>query len=181
MQIPTRRQELLRKYEKGLFHTKDLPKHERLYGFYLLLRPILGWLKEELIKKGLEPDEAESELYLYSSKLFNEFNTSRSSIIPYLEKAIPWAASKLLRTKKEAKITYQEEEYFLDEEFYWDPIKILIEDRYVGKMFTRSEKSVISRILSEDKDLVPNLLVGRKTVYTYLGDIKEVLSKWRNL
>ena len=180
MQIPTRRQELLRKYEKSLFHTKDLPKHERLYGFYLLLRPILGWLKEALIEKGLEPDEAESEIFLFASYLFDKFNTNRSSIIPYLEKAIPWATAKLLRTKKEAEITYQEEEYFLDEEFYWDPIKILIEDRYVGKCFTRGEKYIILKVLAEEEFSAADLPIDRKTVYMYLKDIREVLNKWRN-
>lgn len=179
MRIPSHRQELLRKHEKNLFFTEDIPKHERIYGFYLLIRPLLDWFKEELISKGLEQDEAESETYLCAAKIYGKFDTSRSSIIPYLEKAIPWYTAKALRRfekTKEPYITDDIQQISINEEFYWDPIKILFEERYIGKCFTRAEKWAITKVLNEEKISS----IERKTFYKYLSDIKEVLTKWRN-
>lgn len=159
MIIPHKTSYLIRLYQNSLFHDTTTLQSERIYVFYLLLTPILGWLKETLSRYDLEKDEIESEIYIYSAKLFKKFNPEKSSIIPYLEKHIPWEAGHLIerferKTDKEipySLINTKEKTYEIQEEFYWDAKKILFEDRYVGKIFTRAEKYIILNIIAADK------------------------------
>lgn len=188
MLIPSARAALLRNYQSVLFHDKTHPLSERRYVFYLLLRPILEWLKSILMTKGLESAEAESELFIFCSGLFDKFDSTKSSIVPYLNKQIPWSIEHLARrfNKKEAQfydvIDYEE----LDEEFYWSIPNILTEDRYTGKVFTKAEKYLIFRILALDDDkltqvdIAEQLGVNRLTANKYLLEIREKLqSNWR--
>jgi hypothetical protein len=141
----------------------------------------------------LEPDEAESELYLLCARLFENFDKDKSSIIPYLRSHIPWKAHHLIRklTKYHRRedtcgLTMLPEELdMIHEEYYWRVPDVLIIDKFVGKLFTRDQKYLISKILmSEDnklttKDLAISCGVSRPTMIDRLSDLKESLKYWR--
>jgi hypothetical protein len=194
MRLPSSRQKLLRNYQNAIFYNPKEPKKERMYVFYLLLKPSVDWLTESLINKyGLEKDEAESEIYLLCAELFNGFNKNKNSIVPYVEKYLPWKISRLIRkldhqAKKEylADQPIKENCYFQQEEHYWKIPSILTEERYVGNCFTRGEKYLIFKILSSDdneldqKHLAESCGISRRNMILKLKDIKEVLiNNWR--
>lgn len=184
-----RRKHLFRKYEGALFHSDSSSREDKVYGFYLLMRPLLGWAKRSLLELGLLADEAESELFILCERLFSGYNKYKSSLIPYLERQLPWQISKMFnRVKKymcEEEVPYGlfalEEEYELDEEFYWTTPGILFENRYIGKFFTRSEKYVISILFTADeKDLSAQGLarlcgIDRRIMKEMLNGLQEVL------
>lgn len=191
MMIPTRRRELLRKYEGAIFFSKDTPRRDRLYSFYLLLRPFLGWLRNRLVLMGLEKDEAESEIFLLTNTLFSNFDTTKSSIIPYLEKQLPWYIGRTLKSIQNRYSDLDEHPvfdpnmtYLQDEEFYWRVPGILFEEQYVGKFFTRAEKYLIYMILTaDDKELSDAGLarrcgVERKRMKSMLSDLRALIN-WR--
>lgn len=179
---------LFRKYERVLFHSEDVSKSERVYGFYLLLRPLLGWVKSSLLDLGLLAAEVESELFLLCERLFTNYNKEKSSLIPYLEQQLPWQVSKII-AKTNKSLCLKEEprgllningDYNLDEEFYWRVPSFLFEDRYVGKCFTRSEKYVITKTLTADnKELSVQGLarlcnIDSRTMKNILSGMQEV-------
>jgi hypothetical protein len=193
MLIPSKRAALLRKYEGVLFFSEDASAEEKLHGFYLLLRPILGWVQVELAQLGLEKHEVESELYILSCIIFKHFNKDKSSIIPYLEKQLEWRAGRFVAEAKKRYAPTPAEDYraqqwhdSIDEEFYWRAPSILIEDRYVGKCFTRSEKYTILHIMTSDKlnlstkALARTMGVDRRTMKEKLNDIRNIFAdkKW---
>jgi len=194
MRIPSAQAQRLRDYQNSLFNNPTEPKSERIYVFYLLLRPCLLWLRERLIENfHMRSCEAESELYILCGGLFNSFNYKKSSIVPFLVKHIPWAASKLERklTKQILKeipsglITMPDEPYKIEEEYYWSVPDVLMNDRYVGKSFTKGEKYVIYTILTSDNEeltvshLARKCNIDRKTMTQKLLDLKEVFENWR--
>ena len=194
MHIPSAQAQKLRDYQNSLFNNPTEPKSERIYVFYLLVRPHLLWLRDKLIENfHMKNCEAESEVYIFCANLFNNFNYEKSSIVPYLVKYIPWIASKLERklTRQLLKevpsglINIPEKPYGIQEEYYWKVPNILLTDRYIGKSFTRSEKYVIYMILTSDsKELTKNHLarkcnIDRKTMVSKLMDLREVLETWR--
>ena len=187
MKIPERTKKLFRKHENAIFFSSR-PQAEKIYDFYLLTRPLLTWVIPELRTLGLESDEIVSELYLLSASIFLGFDREKSSVIPYLEKYIPWHAAKVLRRLKKQwnpQIKVQAEgletEATLDEDFYWRMPGILFEDRWVGKCFTRAEKYLISIVLMADDSelsivsLAAAANVDRKKITTMLSDMKAVL------
>jgi hypothetical protein len=188
MTLSSKTANLMRTFANALFHKRDTPQSERIYAFYLLLRPMLSWLGETLSEYNLEKDEVESELYLFCAELFKRFNPKKSSIIPYLEKHIPWIAGHWVAKLKRNIIPEEPQGLFIEsegtceiqEQFYWTPENILFEERYIGKSFTVSEKYVIFRILIADKsDLTQAGLaricgLSRKTM---INKLKEMSSK----
>jgi hypothetical protein len=190
MKLGKIKSKLFRKYEGALFYSDVSSRKDRVYGFYLLLRPVLGWAKRALLERGLLAAEAESELFILCSRLFKEHKKYQSSIVPYLEVQIPRRVSDML-TRVSKYMCLEEEpsgfidaggEYNLDEEFYWTVPNILFEDRFVGKCFTNSEKYVISVLLAADeKDLTTKGLarlcnLDRRTMKTKLLDLQEVFN-----
>ena len=191
MKIPSKKEKLFRKYEGVIFYSDEHPKSDRIYSFYLLLRPMLGWLKQKLRLLGLENAEIESELYLIAHSVFAGFNTEKSSIIPYLRKQLPWKIAKSLELIKKKQdplpltdISGDPDSYYLNEEFYWRIPGISLEDRYVGKCFTRAELYVIYMILvSDDKELSTRKLaeavrVDKRRMKEMLLDLGTQLN-WR--
>jgi hypothetical protein len=188
-----RRKHLFRKYERAIFYTPETSQQDRVYAFYILLRPLLGWAKRSLMKKGLLAAEAESELFMLCEQLFREHKKYTSSIVPYLEAQIPRRVADMLSRVEKYMCPLEEPsglvdtggEYALDEEFYWTVPNILWEDRYVGKCFTRSEKYLIYMILAADQrqltaqGLAKLLKIDRRTVATMLSDLQETLN-WRS-
>jgi transcriptional antiterminator len=73
--------------------------------------------------------------------------------------------------------------YEIDEEYYWSAPEILINDRYVGKRFTKSEKYIIYIVLLSDDNALSNQCIAdicnvdRKTIASKLSDIREVLEE----
>lgn len=191
MMIPAQKKALFRKYEGVIFYSDDYPRKDKLYSFYLLLRPTVGWLKRELVHLGLEPDEAESEIFILADTLFRYFDKERSSIIPYLEKQIPWYTSKLLksvknklRPAKEPLRYYDDFKYEMDEEFYWRVPGILFEERYVGKCFTRPMRYVIFTILmADDKELSVSRLACQLGIHRHImrAKLEDIAAKCQTL
>lgn len=180
MRIPSKRKQLFRNFQDALFY-KDYSYQERSYSFYLLLRPILEFLKVRL-SGYLEPSEVESVLYLMCIDIFNNYDIDRWSIVPYLENCLPWYISKVIREHEEVDdfilLAGEEENYNTIEEFYWK--NILLEDRYVGKCFTRGEKFVIYNIIESDNDklsvnaLARKLNMKRWAMKKKLQELKEI-------
>lgn len=186
MLIPSAQADKLREYQNGLFHRNDIPEHDRRYALYLLLRPKLGWLKQKLKELDLEGAEAESEIYLMCCQLFKMFDPQKSSLVPFLTRHIPWEASKLIRklskhTDIPSGLIKPDEEYWMDEEFYWTIPHILLEDRYIGNLFTASEKYLIYVILESDTDelhqvsIASKMQINRKTWISRMKELKEIL------
>jgi len=194
MLIPSARANHIRNYQTALFYSPTEPKSERMYVFYLLLRPILIWVKELMITDFLlEPSEAESELYLLCCRLFDGFDKEKSTLIPYLKKYIPWKVNHLIRklTKNSQRevpsglIDLPEEPYEIDEEYYWKLPNVLFTERFIGKVFTRRQKYYISKILIADdnkltkKDLAKSCGISRTTMILRLLELEQALKNWR--
>lgn len=180
MRIPSKRKQLFRNFQDALFY-KDYSYQERSYSFYLLLRPILEFIKVRL-EGYLESEEIESVLYLMCIDVFNNFDKDKWSIVPYLENSLPWYISKVINEHKEQNIPVElageEEEYILDEEFYWR--NILLEDTYVGKCFTRGEKYLIYNIIESDKkDLSVNALARKLNIKRWY--MKKMLQELKDI
>ena len=183
MIIPSKRQKLLRNFQEALFYKEDNYSYQdRSYSFYLLVRPMLEFLKDRL-EGSLEPKEIESELYLMCIDLFNSYDKDRSSIVPYLEKAIPWHIRILFEKVEKLSnniidISGELEESTLSDDFCWK--NILLEDRFVGKCFTRGEKYLIYTIIESDKKelsanaIAKKLNLKRWQVKKRLRELKEV-------
>ncbi len=188
MIIPSSQSKRIKEYERALFHVPTEPRSERVYVFYLLLRPILEWAKKFLKETELEACEIESELFLLSEKLFKRFDPTKSSIIPYLQNQLPWEVARLTaelknrELKEEFYIGIEEEGfYYLEEEFYLSAPKILFEEKYLGKDFTKAEKYLIYIILTvNDNELTQTKLasycnVERKNITNRLSGLREKL------
>lgn len=183
MKIPSKRQKLFKNFQDILFYKEEkYTKKEREYAFYLLLRPMLSFLEPQL-KEKLEQDEIESEFFILSIEVFRGYNKEKSSIVPYLEKYLPWYIAAFIRrvsnTEKEPiEMCYPEEEYHINKDFYWK--NILLEDQYVGKCFTRGEKYIINIIINSDKtelsvsSLAKQVGIRRWRMNDILSEIKEV-------
>jgi len=185
--IPARRAELLRNYEHALFYQKEQPQHERLYAFYLLVRPLFDQLKEDLLLEGLEPDEVESELFILAADIFKGFEPEKSSVIPYLSKALIWKTGHLLRRLEKSSLgetpgglLKSSRPYRLSNEVYLKSPDILFEDKYLGKCFTKGQKYLISIILTADDKLEKSELANKagickENLRNRLSEIKSIL------
>lgn len=186
MRIANKRKIILRSYQKVLFSSEDnYSFSERCNSFYYIVRPLLGFLEDSL-KDYMPLEEIEGEIYLFIVELFKKYDKKKSSIVPYLENAIPWELEKLFkrlnRINKRQIIpnnwAVQEKEYTLNEEFYWK--NIILEEHFVGKCFTRGEKYLISIITKSDSDelsvnaLARKLNITRWSMKDKLEELKEI-------
>jgi hypothetical protein len=179
MRIPSGRAKLLSSYENALFHNPTERKEERIYIFYLLVRSLFKWSRKSFKEAGLEKDEVESEFYLLAAKLFENFNKSKSSIVPYLEKRIPWYVKKRIDSLNRYCNNINA---LVDYTYDCIPEGISQEMLFHGKTpFTRDDVYVISKILTLDKEdlntssIAKALNVNRKTVYKHLDKIASKL------
>lgn len=184
--IPAKKRKLFRKYEGALFFAIDqFTREERLYAFYLLLLPLLQWLKKDLAEYNLEPEELDSELFLLAERIFSRFDKDKTSIVPYLRTWIPIFIKEMKHKLKKnygeliVEAPLSDEYHYIDEEFYWNDI--IFQDTWAGKCFTRGEKYFIYVILTSDnnklsqRSLAETTNMGRQTVNNMLQDLKEVL------
>jgi hypothetical protein len=159
MRLPSKIKALLRRYEEVLFWDRTPARSEKLHGFYRLLKPTLGWLEDGLGALGLSALEVESEVYILCCDVYDGFDRRRSSIIPYLERFIPWYVRELFERVESARL--REEpcglsigpwDTTVQESFHWQ--NIILNDSWGGKCFTRGQKYLIYVILtSDDKEL----------------------------
>lgn len=188
MLIRSKTKSLIKKYERPIFFSEEHSKHDKIYSLYLLIRPIVEWIVPELKTLGLNKDEIESELFILCADIFNNYDKSKSSIIPYLENQIPWFITKMLNKIKKYNSTVPQDfeisegTSYINEEYYWNS-NILFCNKYVGKYFTRSQKYLIYIILtSDDKELSQIKLantckVERKRIVRMLNELKDILKK----
>jgi hypothetical protein len=186
--LPRKRQDLIRLYSGGLT-SNEWSAAKKRYLLYLLLRPALGWLRRSLISSGLEPDEAESEIFILVSKILSSYDASRSCFLYHVENYIPWCSFSLLKkaAKEEAKITATNEEvYEMGGEVYLTIPNVLFEDRWLLRDLSQHEKNLILRVLMEDrpsrKALANSCQVGESTIDRDLrilaGKLKGRLLQW---
>lgn len=187
MRLRSRVRDRLRKFEKTLYN-KDHPYNDRLYAFYLLMLPVLEWVKPSFYGIGLSNEETETEVFLMVNNIFNGYNSDKSSLVPYVENSIKWQLDKcirrLLKTRVEEPSGFllEDDSYFLEENYYWNGNKVLFEDRYIGKCFTRSEKYLIHKIINTSSDRLSHRLmsedfkISRENLRLRLNDLKEVLT-----
>ena len=187
MLIPNKIANKIKVLESDLFFKNEIPLARKRRIFYKSIRPLLDWLFSRIEENYLlEDGEIESELYILSCRLFHSFNKSKSSIIPYLEKYIVFFAQKLeIKLNKQLSriLPFEEERFdYIDEEFYWRDNNILFTDKYVGGVFTNSEKYIINRILElEDNELnktniAKKLSLDVKTTDRLINNLQE---QWR--
>ena len=159
MRLPSKMKALLRRYEEVLFWDRGPARRDKLHGFYKLLKPTLGWLEDGLGALGLSALEVDSEIYIFCCDVYDGFDRRRSSIIPYLERFMPWYVRQLYERLESARLqeepcglTIGEWDTSLDEAFCWQ--NMILNDSWVGKCFTRGQKYLIYVILtSDDKEL----------------------------
>ena len=170
--LPEKRKQLLRVYTEPLCSDKWSWERRR-YLLYLILRPALGWLKREFIAHDLEPDEAESEIFLLVSRLFSGYDASKSCFLYHIERSIPWKVSRLLEkiakeNKKELIELQEEETYEMGEEAYLSIPNVLFEDRWLVRGLSQYEKTLILRMLIENQPscraLANSCQVGESTM-----------------
>jgi hypothetical protein len=181
----------IKRYQDALFYNPTESKIARTNAFYLLLRPFLDFLIQGFEKEGLSEAEAETEIYLLCVNLFNKFNIKKSSIITFLEKAIPWQIyQSVTRIRKEKNITTEgdidEETYSLDGEVYLRENTILFEDRFLCRELSTKQKYIIYVILtSEDDELSlrkvsAKLGIDNHTLANDLLEIKKIFASLTN-
>lgn len=184
MRLTRKTKRILRNYANALFHQKKGSLSRRRYVFYLALRSSLGWVKDSLIDEGLEEDEAESEIFLLTTRLFKKYNPERSSIVPYIEGCLSYKAADLIRKHKEPpalppRFLHPEESYEIEGEYYLTGPGFLFENRWLAKNLSRSQKHLILKVLMTDstgaRSLANNCLLGKSTVTNQLQDIAGIM------
>jgi len=193
MLIPSKQANLIREAEGVLFFHTEGTKNDRIRVFYKLLRPLLSWLKEDIINTfNIESDEAESEIYIFCAKLYNKYNPTKSSIIPFLLKFIPLCKTNLYyqlnkKTIKEIPsglLQQEDSPSYTQEEYYYIYPKIIFEDRYIGKSFTFTQKYIINELLMLDNDELNNLKLAEKlnlSRQTTAKKLEEIAQTWRKI
>lgn len=184
MRIKSSIKNRIRKYEYSLLNNEH-SYEDRLYTLYLLLLPALKWHRNILSNLGLSKIEIESEIYLMIDSMFKKFDKEKSSLVPYLEKALDWYFSAVKNNidKNEILTCLEDTEdiYLLDEEFYFSVPDILYGNSYIKKYFTKAEKYLIYRILISDDDrlserkLARDIGISRENLRNRLENIRNIL------
>lgn len=185
--IPSQIANQIRDKETLLFFKDSLSLAAKRKIFFYLIRPLLDWLFDRIKENyNLEDNEIESELFIYSCKLFHSFDKSKSSIVPYLQKYIIFYAQKLetklnKSTLNKETLVCKEKFTFLNDDFIL--LNILFESRFEGRYFTNKEKYIINRILElEDSkisriNIAKSLKINIKTCNKLLDNLKEKVCK----
>lgn len=181
--LPEKRRKLLRNYSRALT-SREYSMADKRYVLYLLLRPSLVWLKNQLKEKGLEEDEAESEIYILIDMLLKKYDPTRSSFVPYVEKQLPWIASRVVNNQKELKeipygIDIDYGSYQIEEEVGLSVPNILLEKRWIARDLSFSEKNLILRLLTADDSSCRTLANGcgesKSSINNRLNDLSDKL------
>lgn len=183
-QINEKTKKLLRKYSFIL--TSEKHNHQdRVKIFYILLRPQLKWM-EETLAKNVEKDEIDSILYLMVDSLIKNYDSHRSSIIPYLGISLPWAASSVLKNIEKFNV---EEPYGLNpskgsykypSEIYLRQSNVLFMNKWLLRDLQKCYKYLIYRVLASDQDITYKELandggLGRTETYYRISELRDIL------
>lgn len=184
--IPHRTAEKLRKLSVPLFYTNEWSVNKKKIIFYKILNGSLDWIKKSLVELNLEINEAESEIYILCSALFDRFDKNKSSIVPYVENNIIWQASKLIKIYKNNKeiphgLIELDESYEMNGEIYLTSPEFLFEKKWLGKHLSQSQKQLILKILTTDSLTVRSLAnecrVSKSTMQSQLQNIAIVIKE----
>lgn len=142
-------------------------------------------IKKNLINSiSLSSEELDSELYICCYNIYKRYDPTRSSLVPYLANGIVWELEKLQKRlkKTELKEFLKKKKrtncYYMQEEYYLDPLKILKETKYL-KNFTKVDKFLIlGMLLSENNELskekfAKKYKVTRPTMTRLINQLKE--------
>lgn len=154
--LPESRRQLIRLYTNA-FHSREWSSHRRKYLLYLILRPAIGWIKDGLMEMDLEPEEAESEIFLLVCKLFSGYDADKSCFLYHIESNLPWRVTDLMKrlrkqqVEEPAGLLVNDEAYEMDGEVYLTVPNLLFETRWLTKNLSQYEKNLILRMLIEDQ------------------------------
>lgn len=171
----------IRKYEPIIL-SKDYTYNDRLILFHKIVSPLYGKFIEKLLETGLSQEETPGELYLISDNILKKYNPNKSSLVPYIERILFWYLNQIRPNKNYYPLEFIEE-YQLDEEFYYSIPNILLEEKYIGKLFTKEEKYIIYKLILLDKlsirQLAKELNISRESLIQIINNIKEKLNEVR--
>ena len=175
--VPAATARKLRKLAIPLFYEDEWTLAKKYKVFWRVLGDSLLWIHIRLLKAGLEPFEANSEIFLLCCRLFREFDTSKSSIVPYLENNISWMAAELLRKYKQSPeipsgLIQTEGTYEMEGEIYLTSPGFLFENKWLAKGLSKAQKNLILKILTTDslteRNLANRCRFSKNTVRTQL-------------
>lgn len=171
--LPSRIQTSIRNLY-SFFLSTDQPLKQKRLVLFLLLRPALGWVKTRLVSAGLEPEEAESELFLMVARLLLRYDSSKAALLVYLHKSIPWESRALIRKQQKfspevlSGLVVEEGFYEEDQEVGISIPDILFDNRWMLRDLPRHEKLLILRMLTEDdlgcRTLADKCQVSKSTI-----------------
>lgn len=183
MLIPHKKKDKVNKIQYVL-STNKLKEKTKKHIFYKLITDLLDWAINDIKQYDLEDSEIQSELFILSCKLFNRFDETKSSLIPYLEKQIDWELSRLFKKLNKIKDQQDKTIYDIPEESYEIEIQdipenVIFQDSFIFKSFTHAEKYVIQEIMFEESsnylNLSEKLGIDRRTIKNKVDKIKEKL------
>lgn len=182
--IPYATASKLRKLSNSLFYKNDWPLARRRNVFYRVLVDSLQWIHFKLIEQGLEVYEANSEIFLLCCNLFERFDRSKSSIVPYLENNVRWMAAELIKKYNKQKeipsgLLQLETEYEIETEYYLTSPAFLFEKKWLARHLSKSQKNFILKILTNESPTLRSLAnecrLSRATIQTQLQNIAIVI------
>lgn len=184
--VPYKARKILRKLTAALFHEENISPGKKHRVFYEIMKPALEWILDAFEDLGLEEDEASSELYLFTCVVFDNFDASKSSIVPYLENNMLWLFSEYKRkfkmqVEEPIGLTTTEGSYTIESEFYLTSPEFMLETKWLGKNLSSGQKNLILKILTADnlsvKSLADECRLSRTNVETQLQNIATVIKK----
>jgi hypothetical protein len=171
----------LKLYESAITD-KKYSYNDRLLALHKILLSTYDWITNEFINIGLPQEDIDSELYFLTDDILSNYDENKSSLIPYIERAIYWNFSnRAQKLEKEQLGKYFElQEYMYNNISEYSIPDILLDDKYNHKFFTRGQKYLIYRILNEDSDITIRKLsnklnLSREKLIEILNNIKEIL------
>lgn len=182
--IPYSTANKLRKLSKPLFYETEWPLDRRRYVFHRVLVDSLQWIHFKLLDLGLEAHEANSEIFLLCCDLFNRFDRSKSSIVPYIENNISWMAAELIKKYNKQKeipsgLLQLDEEYEIYEEYYLTSPAFLFENKWLARDLSQSQKNLILKILTNEsltlRSLANECRLSYVTIQTQLQNIATAI------
>jgi hypothetical protein len=146
---------------------------------------IFDWIKDKL-KVYITVEEIPGEIFIICANIVNRYNPKKGTWIEYLKNQIYWQIKKHLKqipnNYKQLLVIPNTEPYYIQEEYYFNPNKILIEDKYL-KNLTKEDKYIIYQILMLDKydinitNIASKCNRMRDTFRPILNDLKNKLKE----
>jgi hypothetical protein len=175
-------------YQKALYHDLVGTESERRYAFWLVVRPAFKIAKTILIDDGLEPDEAESEIFIAIANLFKKFDPQRSSLITYINNygldRVLGLHKKLKKTNRQY-VSWEDFEkllspYEVNDDFSLRIDNILFHNKMLPKDLTHLDRYAISKMLLWRRPMtkILDLAVGIDAPKTWVrGYLRKLAGK----